>query len=55
LVFGIGLGNLDAVETLVNTIKVTWETMTTKIEPTSNSRPHAHFSEHLVCVIENPP
>jgi hypothetical protein len=34
---------------------VTCETRVTKIEPISNSRPHAHFTEHLVCVIENPP
>jgi hypothetical protein len=29
--------------------------MAIKIEPTSNSRPHAHFTEHLMCVTENPP
>jgi hypothetical protein len=28
--------------------KVTSETMTTKFEPTSNSKPHTHFIKHLV-------
>jgi hypothetical protein len=27
----------------------------TKIEPTSNSRSHTHFTEQQVCVIENSP
>jgi hypothetical protein len=36
----------------INVSKVTCETKTTKIEPMSNSKPHAYFTEHLVCVIE---
>jgi hypothetical protein len=36
----------------INVSKVTCETKTTKIEPMSNSKPHAYFIEHLVCVIE---
>jgi hypothetical protein len=29
--------------------------MTTKIEPTRNSKPHAYFTEHLLCVTDKPP
>jgi hypothetical protein len=32
--------------------KVTCETKAIKIEPTSNSKTHAYFTEHLVCVTE---
>jgi hypothetical protein len=53
---GTRLGNLESQwKTTIDANKVMCQTMTTKIEPISNSRPHAHFTEHLVCVIEKPP
>jgi hypothetical protein len=52
LVIGTGLGNLDVVKTATKASKITCEIMATKIESTSNSRPHVYFTEYLVCVIE---
>jgi hypothetical protein len=55
LILGTELGNLNAAETLINANQVTYETMPTKVEPTSNSRTHVHLTKHLVHVTENPP
>jgi hypothetical protein len=52
LVIGTGLGNLDVVKTATKASKITCEIMATKIESTSNSRPHVYFTEYLMCVIE---
>jgi hypothetical protein len=38
----------------IDASKVTSETIANKIEPTNNSRPHTHFTKHLVCGSENP-
>jgi hypothetical protein len=49
------LGNLESQsKTTIDASKVTYDTMTTKIEPMDNSRPHAHFTDHLVCVTKSP-
>jgi hypothetical protein len=42
------------VEDDIDASEVTCEIIATKIEPTSNSRPHAYFTEYLMCVTENP-
>jgi hypothetical protein len=34
--------------------KVTCKTMATKLKPIKNSMPHTHFTEHQVCVTDNP-
>jgi hypothetical protein len=38
----------------IDVSKVMRKTLVTKIEPTINSRPYAHITKHLVCVIKNP-
>jgi hypothetical protein len=41
-------------KTTLDASKIPCEIMTTKNKPTSNSRPHTYFTEHLMCVADKP-
>jgi hypothetical protein len=55
LVLGTGLGNLDAMGTLIKAIKATSETYGHKNKPTSILLLHKHFIEHIAGVSKKYP